>query len=77
MSREILQIRDVPAADVAVLRDRAAASGKSLSALLRELIHESANRPTMAEALAGITTRERVEVDDSEIRSFIEDDRRP
>lgn len=76
MSMEILQVRDVPAHDVAVLRARAASRNMSLSSYLRELIHYDTSRPTMTEVLARIATREGVVAGPEDIRSFIEDGRR-
>jgi plasmid stability protein len=76
MDSEIIQVRDVPAEDTKVLRERAAARNMSLSAYLRELIHDDASRPTMAEAMARIDTHEPIEATPEEIRSFIEDGRR-
>lgn len=75
MTTEILQVRDVPAADVAVLRARAGSRNMSLSSYLRELIHDDASRPTMDEALARIAARASVEATSADIRSFIDEDR--
>lgn len=76
MPTEILQVRDVPAEDVAVLRARAASRQMSLSSYLRELIRADATRPTMSDVLERITTRESIDVDHDDVRSFIEDGRR-
>lgn len=76
MATEILQVRDVPTQDVAVLRARAASRNMSLSSYLRELIHDDTSRPTMAEVLERIEGRDRVEADHQGIRSVIEDGRR-
>jgi plasmid stability protein len=76
MSAEIVQVRDVPSEDVDALRSRAAARGMSLSAYLRELIHDDVSRPSMAEAVARIATRDSIEADRDDIRSFIDDGRR-
>lgn len=75
MGTEIIQVRDVPADDVAILRARAAGRNMSLSGYLRELIHDTASRPTMAEVIARISARESVESDSEDIRSFIDDGR--
>lgn len=75
MSVEILQVRDVPSDDMQRLRARAAARGLSLSAYLRELIHDDVSRPSMAEVLERIASRSAVEAGDDDIRAFIEDDR--
>lgn len=72
MATEILQVRDVPAADAEILRNRAAAASISLSRYVRELIHDDTSRPTMDEVLARIATREQVEVDSDDVRSLIE-----
>lgn len=76
MSTEIIQVRDVPAKDVQILRARARAKNVSLSQYLRDLIHESVNRPAMAEVLERISTRSPIDVETAEIRSFIEEGRR-
>jgi plasmid stability protein len=76
MTTEIIQIRDVPTEDVAVLRQRAAAAGKSLSAYLREVIHVETSRLTMAEVIARIETREPINATSEDIREFIEEGRR-
>lgn len=76
MANEILQVRDVPTHDVEVLRSRAAARNMSLSSYLRELIHDDTSGPTMAEVLARIAARDRVEAEPADIRAFIETDRR-
>lgn len=76
MGGEIIQVRDVPTEDVATLRARAASRNMSLSSYLRELIHDSTSRPEMSEVLARIASREHVEAEGGDIRSFIVDDRR-
>lgn len=76
MGTEIVQVRDVPAEDVAVLRARAASRNVSLSAYLRELIHDDTSRPTMADVLARIAARDGVEVTQQDVRSYIVDDHR-
>lgn len=76
MSTEIVQVRDVPSRDVEILRSRAAERNLSLSAYLRELIHEQTSRPTMAEVLDRIATRVPIEADPADIRRFIDDERR-
>lgn len=76
MGTEILQVRDVPSQDAQVLRARAASRNMSLSSYLRELIHDDASRPPMAEVLTRITARSNVEATGDEIRSFIDEGRR-
>lgn len=76
MSTEIIQVRDVPAEDVDVLRARAASRNMSLSSYLRELIHDDTARPAMTEVLAQIADRDSIEGSGKDIRSFINDDRR-
>jgi len=76
MSTEIIQVRDVPAEDVQILRARARTKNVSLSQYLRDLIHENVNRPSMAEVLERISTRSRIDVQTAEILSFIEEGRR-
>lgn len=76
MKTEIIQVRDVSAADLKVLRARAAARNVSLSRYLRELISADASQPTMDEVLARIAGHESVEATGDEIREFIASDRR-
>lgn len=76
MGTEIIQVRDVPAEDVAVLRARAAARNMSLSSYLRELIHDDTSRSAMADVLARIATRGSIDASGADVRSFIDDDRR-
>lgn len=76
MSTEIIQVRDVPAEDVAALRARAASRNLSLSSYLRELIHDDTSRPAMADVLARIAARSSVEASSEDVRSFIDDDHR-
>lgn len=76
MSAEVFQVRDVPAEDARAIRARAKSRNMSLSSYLRELIHEDASRPSMAEALARIASREGIDATGEDVRSFIDDDRR-
>ncbi|QDP96578.1 hypothetical protein FOE78_12270 [Microlunatus elymi] len=76
MKTEIIQVREVPATEVAVLRQRAAERGVSLSQYLRELIHDQVSRPSMTEVIGRISSRDRVEVHGDEIRASIDDGRR-
>lgn len=76
MSTEILQVRDIPTEQVAVLRARATSRNMSLSSYLRELIRHDTSRPTMDEVLTRISSRESVEATNEDVRSFIDDDRR-
>ena len=76
MGTEIIQVRDVPAEDAAVLRARAASRSMSLSGYLRELIHDDAARPEMVEVLARIARRSSIQASGEDIRAFIDDDRR-
>lgn len=75
MSTEVIQVRDVPAEEVEVLRARAASRNLSLSSYLRELIHDDASRPALRDVLARIATRDSVDANDDDIRSFIDVDR--
>ena len=50
MRTETIHVRDVPAADVQILRERAVAREMPLSGYLRELIHDEASRPTIDES---------------------------
>lgn len=76
MRTEILQVRDVPSEDAQALRARAASRNMSLSSYLRELIHDDASRPAMAEVLGRIASRRSVEAGGEDIRSFIDEERR-
>src|SRR5664280_1105202 len=76
MSTEIIQVRDVPAEDVDVLRAMAASRNMSLSSYIRELIHDDTARPAMTDVLGRIADRESIEARGEDIRSFINDDRR-
>lgn len=76
MGTEIIQVRDVPTDDAQALRARAASRNMSLSRYLRELIHDDASRPAMADVLARIADRDSIEASDEDIASFIDDDRR-
>lgn len=76
MRGEVIQVRDVPAEDVAVLRERAAQRNMSLSGYLRDLIHRDTSQPTMDEALTRIAGRDSIEVSSAEIQEFIDLERR-
>lgn len=76
MDTEILQVRDVPTACVAVLRQRAAARNQSLSSYLRELIRDETSQPTMDEALAMIRTRESITATADDLRQLMDEGRR-
>lgn len=71
MAGEILQVREVDSADLSVLRDRAAREGKSLSAYIRDLLHDEATQMTNAEVVARIAEEEPVDVSLDEIRGYI------
>jgi len=72
MRAEILQVRDVPAEDVEVLRARAASRNMSLSSYLRELIRDDTSRPAVDQVLAQIATRDSIEASSEDIRSFVD-----
>jgi plasmid stability protein len=55
----LIQVRDVPESTVDVLKARAAARGMSLTAYLREELNTLAARPTNAEVLARMMSRDR------------------
>ena len=61
MSR-ILQVRDIPEGVVAKLSERAEGQGISLSAYVRALLADDAERETLDEVIARISTRESVDV---------------
>lgn len=75
MSNEILQVRDVDSADLTVLRERAAKEGKSLSAYVRDLLHEEASQMTNAEVISRIAEEEPVDVGLEQIRGYIDAER--
>jgi len=75
MRTEIVQVRDVPSAELDVLRDRAAARSISLSSYLRELIHHDASRPEIGAILDRIATRASVGADGTDIRELIAEGR--
>ena len=76
MSTSVLQVRDVPENVLARLRERAAALGISLSAYVRALLTYDADHPTIAEAIARMTSRTPVAVTNEEIISAIHEGRR-
>lgn len=76
MATEIVQVRDVPAEDVDILRSRAASRNISLSRYLRELIHEDASRAPMTDVLARVTARDSIEASGEDVRALIDADRR-
>ena len=55
----LVQIRDVPEDVHRTLKARAAASGRSLSQYLREMLERSAARPSWDEVKARLEARER------------------
>ncbi|NDL57190.1 hypothetical protein [Phytoactinopolyspora mesophila] len=57
METKPIQIRDVPADALDVMRIRAAAEGMSLTAYLRRMVIEAAAQPTVAEVLARAAQR--------------------
>ena len=75
MRTEIVQVRDVPSAELDVLRDRASARSISLSSYLRELIHHDASRPEIGAILDRIATRASVGADGTDIRELIAEGR--
>ncbi|PSL06854.1 hypothetical protein CLV30_102243 [Haloactinopolyspora alba] len=75
MSAEVLQVRDVDRDDLAVLRDRAAREGKSLSAYVRDVLHDEATLMSNAEVVARIAEEEPVDVDLEQIRGYIASER--
>lgn len=75
MAGEILQVRDVDGGDLAVLRQRAAREGKSLSAYVRDLLHREAMSPTNADVVEAIAAERPVDADLDEVRRYIEAER--
>jgi plasmid stability protein len=76
MANTILQVRDVPEAVIARLRERARAKGVSLSAYVRDLLAADAEQETMDEVVMRISSRTPVEVSDQDIISAIHEGRR-
>ena len=76
MDTTVVQVRDVPVSVVAALKERADARGISLSAFLRDLLAQEAAMPAIADVMATIATREPVTYSSSDLRSFLEDERR-
>lgn len=70
-----LQIRDVAVDDVKVLRARAKDTGMSLSAYIRQLLHEEAVEPSNAEVMKLIAAEPPVNLTVDDIRSYIEAER--
>lgn len=62
---KVIQVRDVPEHVHRRLKVRAAEEGRSLSDLVRSELVELADRPTLAEMLERIRTREPVEIDEA------------
>jgi plasmid stability protein len=71
----ILQVRDVPEEVIATLRERAEASGMSLSAYVRDILAAEAEQEPMEDVIDRIATREPVEVTDEEILAAIREGR--
>lgn len=59
---KLIQIRNVPDDVHRRLKVRAAQQGRTLSDLARDAVTEYAERPTMAEVLERVRSRERVEL---------------
>lgn len=76
MGTEVIQVRDVPTQDVAVLRERAARRNMSVSGYLRELIRRDTSQPTMNDAIARIAGRDSIEATSAEIQELIAHERR-
>ncbi len=70
-----IQIRDVPDDVHRRLTDRAAEERRSLSELLRAEIVELARRPTIAEMLGRLASRQRLEVPESAAEALAEERR--
>ena len=71
----LLQIRNVPEEARAVLKERAAAEGKSLNSYLLDLIRREVERPTVGEVLARAARRPGRRADDQSSVELIRDAR--
>lgn len=71
----ILQVRDVPEEVIATLRERAEASGMSLSAYVRDILAAEAEQEPMEDVIDRIASREPVEVTGEEILAAIREGR--
>jgi hypothetical protein len=72
----VVQVRDVPVSVLATLKARGEAQGISLSAFLRNLMASEAAMPPINDVLATIASREPVNYEAGDLRSFAEDGRR-
>ena len=73
---DILQIRGVPADVVAGIKARAARRNMSVSSYIRDLLARDVAQEPMEDALARISQREPVLIDDNDIVSAIHEGRR-
>ncbi len=71
-----LYIRDVPPEVTDTVKERAAASGQSLSAYVAAALAALAARPSNDEVVARLRTRTSVDINTSDILVTIEDSRR-
>lgn len=71
-----LYIRDVPREVTDTVKERAAASGQSLSAYVAAALAALAARPSNDEVVARLRTRTSVDINTSDILVTIEDSRR-
>lgn len=62
-----LQVRDVPEDVSRVLKERAAASGRSLSEYALGILARDARQPTIAELTTRIRARQRVDLGDAAV----------
>lgn len=72
----IVQVRDVPADAVDVLRARAERKGQSLAAYLREVIVEEASAPDIDEVMTQIAEDDPIEYTIDDLREFMAEGRR-
>jgi hypothetical protein len=75
MDTTVVQVRDVPVSVVAALMARAKARGMSMSAFLRELLASEAALPPIDDVMTTIATREPIQYELEDLRSFIQDER--
>jgi hypothetical protein len=76
MELTVVQVRDVPADVVAVLKARADARGESLASFLRNLLAQEASMPPIEDVMTNIAAREPVTYTADDLRTFLDDGRR-
>ncbi|WP_460858365.1 FitA-like ribbon-helix-helix domain-containing protein [Nocardiopsis coralliicola] len=72
----VVQVREVPADAVEVLKERAARRGQSLSAYLRELILEEAAHPDLEQVMERLAAEAPIHYTASDLEEFRSEGRR-